>query len=164
MPVGKSTYAVYCAYMKRYNVCVCVLYKCLCVRLRLPFPKLTFPEQYLGDFNLQDLKGPGLHPVPFSWPWPAAGCTCSPCRGSRGRVASAFLIQHPWEKTTMEIWWIWRPEWIYIHASIHNEKTYTYTCLPGSARHAPGRKSRKRDMAIGTSWLVGILGELERSE
>jgi hypothetical protein len=81
-----------CVRMKRYSVCVCVLHMCLCVRFRLPFPKFRFPGQYLGDFNLQDLKGPRLHPVPFSWPSPAAGCTCSPCRGSRGRAASVDLF------------------------------------------------------------------------
>ena len=36
--------------------------------------------------------------------------------------------------------------------------------LPGSAQHPTGRKFRKYDMAIGSSLLVGILDELERSD
>ena len=36
--------------------------------------------------------------------------------------------------------------------------------IPESARHAPGRKFQKLDIAIGTSLLVGIVGELARGE
>jgi hypothetical protein len=36
--------------------------------------------------------------------------------------------------------------------------------IPESARHAPGRKIQKLDLAIGSSLLVGIVGELARGE
>ena len=36
--------------------------------------------------------------------------------------------------------------------------------LPGSARHTPGQKFGRRDIAIGNSLLLGILDELKRRE
>ena len=37
--------------------------------------------------------------------------------------------------------------------------TYTYTdiCLPGSARHGPGRKEVSNETTIGRRWPIGML-------
>ena len=45
-----------------------------------------------------------------------------------------------------------------------HEKSWVWQFLPGSARHAPGRKFQEKDITIGNILLIGIVGELERSE
>ena len=66
------------------------------------------------------------------------------------------LYQHAYVKMNLSIY-----IYIYINKNIY---IYIYTYIPSSARHVPGRKFQKWDMTIGTSLLIGIVGELGRNE